>query len=857
MAQARRGEPVRRLSTLNLPKLTAAIIVLLVLGVAIAAQRRPPAPAQEPASPTALEGPPANLPEAKIAGELPGSRVSPEEITADWPAAAVTSDGATWVAWIEWDGKGADRVVLRRSSDGAAWAAPIVIEDGNWDHYSPALVSRGGRVLALWSAQAPAQPNNETNYDLYAAEVDASGKVSKPERLTSAPYSDFNARAVSDTAGNVTVVWQSFRSGQADIYARRLSGSRWGAEVRISPSEANDWEPAVALDSRGAAWIAWDSYAAGNYDVMLRSFDGRAAGALVPVTAEPDAQFHSSVAVDRDDRVWIAWDEGGRNWGKDFSRSSAAPGSRGLHFSRSLNVRVWQRNRLQEPAADLSTVLTGRMSRYAELPHLAVDGAGSLWMVFRHWTWTKPNEIYHFYATRLEGGQWTMPLRLSNSSGQNSQRAGIARAKSGALLVAYSSDGRSPVNVPRDQMHALHYNVYLASLESKAAPGAGKLNDVTLPPPAIAPPPRPRASLAVAEKSYTLLWGDAHRHTDIRGHSGVDASVLDTYRYALDAAQLDWLGTSDHNEVVGGTWPDGLRDYQWWWTQKAVDLFSHPPRFIGVYSYEHSMARPGGHRNILFLKRGAPLRAIDRSRGLQAPDNAPPELWKWAEENVLTEAGQKMVIVPHTFAAGPLADWNWPNARFDCLLEIYQGCRGSYEAWRQPPKEKRGPTQTDEPGHFAQDALAKGNVYGFVSFSDHASTHNSWAGVWVERATREGLLDAMLARRTYAASDEIVLKVTAAGRMVGEKFAAPAGTPLELVISIAAPDTILRVDVVRNGQFIFTRSPAARTAELRFRDSDPPKGSAYYYVRVFQRDPENPDGDPEIAWSSPFFVTYP
>ena len=56
-------------------------------------------------------------------------------------------------------------------------------------------------------------------------------------------------------------------------------------------------------------------------------------------------------------------------------------------------------------------------------------------------------------------------------------------------------------------------------------------------------------------KTYHLLMGDAHRHTDIRGHSGVDGSVLDTYRYAMDAAQLDWLGTSDHNEVTGGTGP--------------------------------------------------------------------------------------------------------------------------------------------------------------------------------------------------------------------------------------------------------------------------------------------------------------
>jgi hypothetical protein len=707
--------------------------------------------------------------------------------------------------------------------------------------------------LAIWSGQS------DGNFELYAAEVDAGGRVSKPERLTRAAHSDFNARVAADARGNVTLVWQSFRNGQSDIYARRLAGKTWGPEVRLSPSEANDWEPAVALDSRGLAWVAWDSYHAGNYDVALRSFDGRAAGALTAVTTEPTAQFHSTVAVDAQDRVWVAWDEGGINWGKDFSRASAVEGSRGLHFSRNLNMRLYRGGTLLAPAADLSRVLTGRMSRYAELPHLAVDGAGALWMVFRHWTWNKPNEIYHFYATRLEGDAWTLPVRLASSSGQNTQRAGLARASDGSLLVAFSSDGRSQTNLPRDQMHALHYNVHLAALPKAGSASAvmePKFAEVKLPPASTRPPLRERAHLAVAGKTYTLLWGDAHRHTDIRGHSGVDGSVLDTYRYAMDAAQLDWLGTSDHNEVVGGTWPDGLRDYQWWWTQKVVDLMSHPPRFLGVYSYEHSMMRPGGHRNILFLRRGAPLRAINRTRGLQAPDNAPPTLWQWAEQNVLTQPGQKLVIVPHTFAAGPLADWNWPNARFDCLLEIYQGCRGSYEAWRLPPKEKRGPTQTDEAGHFAQDALDKGNVYGFISFSDHASTHNSWAGIWAEQVSRDGLLNAMLARRTCAASDEIVLKVTAPGRMVGEKFAWPADKPFEMEIAVSAPDTILRVDVVRNSKYIFTRAPGARTATLRFRDADPPQGPAYYYVRVFQRDPENPDGDPEIAWSSPFFVNY-
>jgi hypothetical protein len=377
---------------------------------------------------------------------------------------------------------------------------------------------------------------------------------------------------------------------------------------------------------------------------------------------------------------------------------------------------------------------------------------------------------------------------------------------------------------------------------------------VTLPAAPQRPPLRPRQTMQAGGKTYHLLMGDAHRHTDIRGHSGVDGSVLDTYRYAMDAAQLDWLGTADHNEVLGGRWPDGLRDYQWWYTQKIVDVMTHSPVFTGVYSYEHSLNRPAGHRNILFLKRGAPLRGADRIQ--KADDNLPPNLWSWMEKNVFTQSGQKAVIVPHTFGAGPLADWNWPNARFDCLLEIYQGCRGSYEAFNLPDKEKRGPTQVDEPGHFAQDALAKGNIYGYVSFSDHGSTHNSWAAVWAPTEDRAGLLDGLYARRTYAATDEIIVKATAAGRMVGEEFTASVAAPPLIEASFQAPDEILRIDVVKDGKYVYTTRPGGRTATIRWKDNDPKPGKSYYYVRIFQRDPEAPDGDPEIAWGSPFYVTY-
>jgi len=66
----------------------------------------------------------------------------------------------------------------------------------------------------------------------------------------------------------------------------------------------------------------------------------------------------------------------------------------------------------------------------------------------------------------------------------------------------------------------------------------------------------------------------------------------------------------------------------------------------------------------------------------------------------------------------------------------------------------------------------------------------------------------------------------------------------------------MRIDVVKDGEYVLTQHPSGRSAKLTYRDANPEKGDHYYYVRVFQRDTEKPDGDPEIAWSSPFFVKY-
>src|SRR5262249_24344887 len=144
----------------------------------------------------------------------------------------------------------------------------------------------------------------------------------------------------------------------------------------------------------------------------------------------------------------------------------------------------------------------------------------------------------------------------------------------------------------------------------------------------------------------------------------------------------------------------------------------------------------------------------------------------------------------------------------------------------------------------------------FIASSDHASTHNSYACVYVDAPTRDATLNAMGARRTFAACDDIILDVTMDGHLMGEEFRARTSPAPKMNVYVKAPNDILRIDVVKNGKFVFTTQPKSRETRFTYVDNDAQPGRCYYYVRAIQRDVEAPQGDPEMAWGSPFFVTY-
>jgi hypothetical protein len=210
------------------------------------------------------------------------------------------------------------------------------------------------------------------------------------------------------------------------------------------------------------------------------------------------------------------------------------------------------------------------------------------------------------------------------------------------------------------------------------------------------------------------------------------------------------------------------------------------------------------------------------------------------------------ICTSHTSATDQGTDWAEHDDALEPVVEIFQGYHTSYEA---PGAPKTTDDKTDrvhgpyKPDGFVSLALAKGYRLGFQASSDHISTHVSYACVVAEKFSRQGLIDAIKKRHTYAATDNIVLDVRmgALGIMGDEVRTDKPG----LDVTALGTGPLDRVEVLRDGEVVHTETPAKGAAEAKFHwdDPKPKKGdeASNYYVRVIQK-------DGQAAWASPIWV---
>jgi len=750
----------------------------------------------------------------------------------EFPAIGCDAEGRLWVAWVAWDGD-TDRVLTRRAD---AEGPAVCVSGSAADCWRPAMARDGEERLWITWAQQQAG-----NWDLWACYL-AEDTWGKPQRLTESPGSDFGQQLAVDARGQLWMVWQAVVEQNFEIFVARLTPQGLHDLQNASRHPANDWEPAIAADRKGGVWIGWDSYRTGNYDIFVCRLQDGQLSEPTAVTGAPDYEAHASLAVDHQDRLWVAWDSAGAGWGQHGDQRQR------LHSRREVHLRCLQAGQAYQPTEVLMSVVPESMRRFVELPRLQIDGRGRLWVILRHLQDLTPagtrkvggkpapqqsRGIWNPYAVCYTGRGWSGLAKLPDSNGRNDMRTAVCLDKAGDLWAAWAEDGRRPTRAEEPGNHEVHAARIVLAGASSGSPAVTAVDPGSTQPAAPPPPARPeRHTATIGGIRYQLVFGDTHRHTDIsRCAMNYDGSLMDTYRYAIDAAALDFLAISDHDQDLlkhryGRQEQGPLQDYAWWRSQKYCDLFHIAGRFLPLYGYEHggSYKDRGGHKNIIYVERGQPC----------FEEDSPEDLFR-----VLR--GKQALAIPHQLADGGSAtDWVKWNADFERVAEIFQA-RGSYEYFGCPRQ-----AAIAREGHYLRDALDRDLHIGVIASSDHGLVHNAYAAVYVREFTRGGVLEALRQRRSYGATEKFILDFRSGESPLGSEVTT-AGQP-EFFVSVQAPRPLKLVEVVRDGQIVYSTRPAAVRCEFRFTDTDLPVGAkSHFYVRAAQ-------DDDQWAWSSAIWV---
>ncbi len=763
-----------------------ALLVLLCGAMAALAQKRESDP-----SPAARPNPARDQALKELIPLASGLRED------DHPAVASRA-GRIWVAWVSYSASEGSTRIYARSMENGKWSEAVEVSEAAGDYSKPAItVDERSDVWVVWPAQV------RGNWDLYGRvyRPGRSGKPgawSKTERLTSDAGPDIAPRLASGR-GRVMLVWQGLRRNSLDILYRVYEGA-WGQEGFVTENPANDWDPAVAATPDGAFHVAWDSYR-GDYDVFLRSLKGAAWGPEIPVAITPRLENHASLSVDGRGRVWIAWETGPARWATDSANA-------GLRASREIGIASLDQGKLYRAASP--PLAAAR--RLMQSPAIWVGRDGKLRLFYR--TPVDKNWL-RVESTVWDGAGWTQPEGVLHSEGRVDQRIELAPLEDRVFAC-----------FPAGSIHNYVYGKFYAS----GAAGSGDLTPALAPVAEAAAKAAPSAPARHTLNGYQLVWGDLHRHTDVSEDGGIiDGSLTDAMRYALDAASLDFLGVTDHTRYL-------VRRYNLWRVQQTADLYYKPGVFTPMHSYERSQMSPWGHRNVVHLDRN--YEPVPASYDLGDPGVSP-----WGLFAALR--GKHATSIPHTSAWGTKqVSWDYADPDLERLVEIYQGCRSTYEYNGAPDPADRAVYEGDSK-NFVWDALARQLKLGFIASSDHRSTHMSYAAVYTKGLDRQSVFEGLTARRTYAATERILLDFSINDRLMGEE-ARVAGKP-EIKVAAEGTVPIIQIDVIKSGKFIYAVKPGSIKARFTYRDESYNGEDAFYYVRVIQQ-------DKNMAWASPIWV---
>lgn len=708
-----------------------------------------------------------------------------------------------------------------------------------------------------------------------AANSEKKPAVAAPIYLV-APQATINRRpALATSAGEVYIAWEADAVDARAVYVAKITEGKVVEDSiqRVSQESINANNPDIAILEDGRVICVYDAIDREGADLfaVFCSDDSSRMYKPMRITNDPRIERYASITT-KGNEIWIAWQA--QSYGTTLGRPVRPDPNNILRA-----VRVNNMNEQRIVAALLKESSDGdefdlkvpsgmfeKVSTAGRLllrPQLDFDRSGRLWLTAR--LSTGPHTGWAPVAWTYQGDAWSEMQTLHYNVGRYRPLHPVT-GKDG-LIVACQTDNLPNGWGPTRGIHPgwlsavvirnlTKYNDRDISVSSNQH---NLLETLIMPETTFSLPERwdylnldlPRQTRTIDGKKLMLLFGDFHDHSDMSVCArATNPPVDDLYANERDIEQIDFLAITDHGY--------NLDRQQWQWSAEHARQAHQPERFVTFLAEEWTSSKnppaiagePNryGHHNLIFLD-PYHKRFYDSFDG----DISPRELWDQME-------GVEFLCVPHQLAdwkgkggGNPPTDWNFVDEYLQPVAEIYQA-RQSYEYLGCP---RQAPEGAPFKGYYLQDAWAKGVIIGVIASPDHGGGCGK-IGAWAEEFTRDGIFEAVRARRTFGTShpkmsllfrtddNHLMGEVVIRDNLVAAK-ATDGDRSLSFNVEAITPRPVKEVVIFRNNQIVYKASPDSTKIDIDWTDENPPgEARLWYYARV-----ECTDG--ELAWSSPIW----
>ena len=189
------------------------------------------------------------------------------------------------------------------------------------------------------------------------------------------------------------------------------TGGVWSTPANISNNPGDSQRAVIATDAEGTLHVLWDGWNPGYWDIFYTSKPSSGFwSSLINISNNgPGWSWSANLAVDSEEGLHAVWtDTASGNW--DILYASTPKGG------------AWS-----------SPIVVPNNPGGSEWAHLSIDSSDTLHLV---WQNNASGNLEILYAKKLKAGSWSMPVNLSNSSG-DSWDAAMAIGADGTLHVAW------------------------------------------------------------------------------------------------------------------------------------------------------------------------------------------------------------------------------------------------------------------------------------------------------------------------------------------------------------------------------------------------------------------------------------